>query len=72
MTTPGQDGSAKEDPALPRTSLGKRKANADTAEHESLADKRRRDFERSLAGPSVGKAGLQRDQTGKTLRSTID
>ena len=28
------------------------------------AEKRRRDFGRSLAGPSVGKAGLMRDQTG--------
>jgi hypothetical protein len=28
------------------------------------AEKRRREFERSLAGPSVGKAGLTRDQTG--------
>jgi DNA polymerase kappa len=27
--------------------------------------KRQRDFERSLAGPSVGKAGLVRDQTGE-------
>lgn len=26
-------------------------------------DKQQRDFERSLAGPSVGKAGLVRDQT---------
>jgi DNA polymerase kappa len=29
------------------------------------AEKRRREFERSLAGPSVGKAGLMRDQTGE-------
>ena len=30
---------------------------------DELKEKRRRDFERSLAGPSVGKAGLVRDQT---------
>lgn len=37
------------------------------------AEKRRRDFERSLAGPSVGKAGLVRDQTGvcKTSRFAV-
>lgn len=39
------------------------KAERAAAEKEK-AEKRRRDFERSLAGPSVGKAGLMRDQTG--------
>lgn len=42
---------------------GKRKAADDQSDPEA-AEKRRRDFERSLAGPSVGKAGLMRDQTG--------
>ena len=37
---------------------------AEQAEHAlSEQEKRRRSFERSLAGPSVGKAGLVRDQT---------
>ncbi|WVQ80235.1 hypothetical protein IAT38_002340 [Cryptococcus sp. DSM 104549] len=34
-----------------------------TEEERVAAEKRQRDFERSLAGPSVGKAGLVRDQT---------
>ena len=48
-------------------SLGKRKSSIDHNDHNDpdTAEKRRRDFERSLAGPSVGKAGLQRDQTGE-------
>lgn len=29
------------------------------------AERKKRSFERSLAGPSVGKAGLIRDQTGE-------
>lgn len=29
-------------------------------------ERKKRSFERSLAGPSVGKAGLIRDQTGKS------
>lgn len=38
---------------------------AETPEAElTEAEKKRRSFERSLAGPSVGKAGLIRDQTG--------
>jgi hypothetical protein len=36
------------------------------------AEKRRRDFERSLAGPSVGKAGLMRDQTGELSINPTD
>ena len=31
------------------------------------AEKKKRSFERSLAGPSVGKAGLIRDQTGMSV-----
>jgi len=38
----------------------------DDAQNQANAEKRQRDFERSLAGPSVGKAGLTRDQTGKS------
>lgn len=34
-----------------------------TEEEREAAEKRQRSFERSLAGPSVGKAGLMRDQT---------
>lgn len=46
-------------------SLGKRKTlETGDNEDEVMIEKRRRDFERSLAGPSVGKAGLKRDQTG--------
>jgi hypothetical protein len=38
---------------------------AETSEPElTEAEKKKRSFERSLAGPSVGKAGLIRDQTG--------
>ena len=46
-------------------SKAKRKAQ-DVEQDQPTADKRRRDFERSLAGPSVGKAGLMRDQTGES------
>lgn len=47
-------------------SKAKRKAQDVEQEDQPAADKRRRDFERSLAGPSVGKAGLMRDQTGES------
>lgn len=46
------------------TPKGKEK-EADTSEAElTEAQRLKRSFERSLAGPSVGKAGLIRDQTG--------
>lgn len=50
---------------------GKQKAEDVTPPEEAVADavlteeeRKKRSFERSLAGPSVGKAGLIRDQTG--------
>ena len=46
------------------TPKGKEK-EADAPETElTEAQRLKRSFERSLAGPSVGKAGLIRDQTG--------
>jgi hypothetical protein len=36
------------------------------------AQKKQRSFERSLAGPSVGKAGLIRDQTGLSIEGCQD
>jgi len=48
------------------TPKGKEK-EADAPETElTEAQRLKRSFERSLAGPSVGKAGLIRDQTGKS------
>jgi len=48
-----------------------RKGDDDTPELELTdAQKKKRSFERSLAGPSVGKAGLLRDQTGKSVIHT--
>jgi hypothetical protein len=48
------------------TPKGKEK-EADVPEIElTEAQRLKRSFERSLAGPSVGKAGLIRDQTGKS------
>jgi hypothetical protein len=45
------------------TSKGKERETLDLTEAEKL----KRSFERSLAGPSVGKAGLIRDQTGELV-----
>lgn len=46
------------------TGKGKEREH-DTPEAElTEVEKKKRSFERSLAGPSVGKAGLIRDQTG--------
>jgi hypothetical protein len=56
MTSPTQKGKEKE-------------RDQDTPEIElTEAQRKQRSFERSLAGPSVGKAGLIRDQTGKLDR----
>lgn len=52
---------------------GKQKAHdeepEDVVPDEALTaeERKKRSFERSLAGPSVGKAGLIRDQTGGSL-----
>jgi DNA polymerase kappa len=50
------------------TPKGKEKEKeSETPEIElTEAQRLKRSFERSLAGPSVGKAGLIRDQTGKS------
>ena len=54
MTSPTPKGKEKEKEAdVPETGL-------------TEAQRLKRSFERSLAGPSVGKAGLIRDQTGKS------
>jgi hypothetical protein len=44
------------------TDKGKGRAEPMTEEEAAAAEARQRSFERSLAGPSVGKAGLTRDQ----------
>ena len=56
------------------TPKGKEK-EADPPETElTEAQRLKRSFERSLAGPSVGKAGLIRDQTGESnsIREPLD
>lgn len=53
-----ETGSTPEPPELPDSAL-------------TEAEKKQRSFERSLAGPSVGKAGLTRDQTGEWIQIIV-
>lgn len=47
------------------TTKGKERETETPEAELTEAEKKKRSFERSLAGPSVGKAGLIRDQTGE-------
>jgi hypothetical protein len=47
------------------TTKGKERESETPEVELTEAEKKKRSFERSLAGPSVGKAGLIRDQTGE-------
>ena len=49
----------------PDAQLSVEDAKAAAEAERAAAEARKRSFERSLAGPSVGKAGLMRDQTGQ-------
>lgn len=47
------------------TTKGKERESETPEVELTESEKKKRSFERSLAGPSVGKAGLIRDQTGE-------
>lgn len=61
MSSPHDKGKQKEKPIA-----------AAIEENLTEAERKKRSFERSLAGPSVGKAGLIRDQTGESYLDVDD